>query len=188
MSVGVLPDFWLAGAGELTSHFQDLGIGDYRAAARYVRDLPYGRNTDRSDYRLVLEEGRGTCSTKHALLAALARENGVGVGLMIGMFLMDGRNTPGVAAALRRHGIASIPEAHCYLAFKDERVDVTGIEGGEIGTFLYEETIEPAQIGSYKVERHKAFVRSWAAERGLDPEHVWFVRERCIEALSDAGD
>jgi hypothetical protein len=65
-------------------------------------------------------------------------------------------------------------------------VDLTrhGEGGGQIKRFLHEEEIEPHQIGEYKVRAHRVFVRRWAAERGLDPEHVWRVRERCIAALA----
>lgn len=168
----------------MSSRFRTRGIEDYRAAAWYVRDIPYGRTSDRSDYRLVLEEGRGTCSTKHALLAALAREHGARIELRIGIYLMDGANMPGAAPVLRRHGLAGLPEAHCYLAYRGERVDVTGVGGTAIEEFLHEESIEPTGIGAYKVERHKGFLRRWAAERRLDPAHVWRVREECIHALS----
>jgi hypothetical protein len=41
-----------------------------------AHELRYGRNADRADFRLVLSEGRGICSTKHALLAAVAFEQG----------------------------------------------------------------------------------------------------------------
>lgn len=187
-SIENLPDLHLGGDGEFASRFLALGIEDYRGAARHVRDLPYGRNSDRSDYRLVLEEGRGTCSTKHALLAALAGEHGSGVGLRIGVYLMDAANTPGVEPVLSRQGLPSFPEAHCYLAYGGTRVDVTGVRGSTIGTFLYEETIKPGQIGPYKVQLHRRFLRSWALERRLDPEHAWRVREECIRALSGTGN
>jgi hypothetical protein len=41
-----------------------------RDVVERVRQIPYGRNTDRSPAG-VLAEGRGTCSTKHALLVHL---------------------------------------------------------------------------------------------------------------------
>lgn len=185
MSLQDLPDFRLSGGGEATSRFRSLGIEDYRAAARFIRDLPYGRTSDRSDYRLVLEEGRGTCSTKHALLAALAREHDAGIELRIGIYLLDGKNTPGTAPVLRRHGLPALPEAHCYLASRNKRVDVTGVEGTTIEGFLHEEVIDPDQIGPYKVRLHGDFLRSWARRRRLDPERVWRVREECIDALSE---
>jgi hypothetical protein len=76
MGVGCLPDFALDAGRPLGREFVALGLGGYREAAHHVRYLPYGRNSDRSDWRLVLKEGRGTCSTKHALLAELARVPG----------------------------------------------------------------------------------------------------------------
>ena len=141
---------------------------------------------DRSDWRLVLKEGRGTCSTKHALLADLARENLRHVVLLLGVYDMDEGNTPGVGAVLERHSLPCVPEAHCYLAHEGARVDLTREEGGagQAEGFLHEEQIEPHQIGEYKVRAHREFVRRWAAERGLDPELVWQAREECIAALA----
>jgi hypothetical protein len=185
MSVERLPDFALDDGRPLGREFAALGLGSYREAARYVRSLPYGRNTDRSDWRLVLKEGRGACSTKHALLAELARENGRHVALMLGIYEMCEDNTPGIGAVLERHGLPCIPDAHCYLAHEGTRVDLTReVEGTEyIERFLHEEEIYPRQIGEYKVRAHRGFVRRWAMERGRNPERVWRVRERCIAAL-----
>ncbi len=108
-----LPDFRLRPDGEVASGFAALGLNDFRAAACHVRDLPYGRNSDRSDNGLVLDEARGTCSTKHELLAALAREHEAPVELKLGIYLMNGRNTPGVGPVLSSYGLDDLPEAHC---------------------------------------------------------------------------
>jgi hypothetical protein len=150
-----------------------------------VRSLPYGRNSDHSDWRLVLGEGRGTCSTKHALLADLARENRRHVALVLGIYEMDEDNTQEIGTVLDRNGLPCVPEAHCYLAHEGARVDLTREAGGteQIQGFLQEEEIEPRQIGEYKVEAHWGFVRRWATERGLDSGHVWRVREECIAVL-----
>ena len=187
MSAGRLPDFALDAAHPLGGRFASLGIRAYRDAASHVHLLPYGRNSDRSDWRLVLGEGRGTCSTKHALLAELAHENGRRVALVLGVYEMDEANTPGVGAVLKPNGLRSVPEAHCYLAYEGAHVDLTRQEGEEcqILRFLHEEEIEPHQIGEYKLEVHKRFVRRWAEERGLDAVHLWRVREECISALAD---
>ncbi len=150
-----------------------------------MRRLPYGRNTRRADYGLVLREARGTCSTKHALLAALAGEHGHSVELRLGIYEMNADNTPGVGPVLRPYGLDGVPEAHCYLAYRGARVDLTGIEvASPFGCLLHEETIGPDRIGAYKVDAHRHFVREWAAERKLDFRHVWRAREECIEALS----
>ena len=181
-----LPGFAFDAGRPLGQRFAALGLGDYREAARHVRGLPYGRTSDRSDWRLVLEEGRGTCSTKHALLAELASENGRPVSLVLGVYEMDGANTPGVGAVLKEHGLPSVPEAHCYLVHEGTRVDVTReAEAAEpIAGLLHEEEIEPGQIGAYKFEAHRRFVGRWSEGRGLDPGRVWRAREECIAALA----
>jgi hypothetical protein len=186
MSIERLPDFKLDAGRPLGRKFVDLGTLGYRDAARHVRSLTYGRNSDRSDWRLVPAEGRGTCSTKHALLAELARENGRRVALVLGVYEMDEENTPGIGVVLERYGLSCVPEAHCSLAHEGARVDLTREEGGAglAEGFLHEEQIEPHQIGEYKVRAHREFVRRWAAERVLDPELVWRAREECIAALA----
>ena len=186
--IEALPNVDLAGGATLSAAFVALGQRDYHAAARHVHRLPYGRNSSRANYRLVLTEGRGTCSTKHALLADLAREHGRSVELRLGIYEMNGDNTPGVGPVLRRYGLDLVPEAHCYLAYRGTRVDLTRtVATNSIEAFLYEETIEPAGIGAYKLDTHLQFVRGWAAERGLDFEWVWRAREECIEALSEVA-
>ena len=96
----------LAADGPVTARFRALGAHDFAAAAVHVLQLPYGRVTDRSKFWLVLDEGRGTCTTKHATLAALAREQGIDVQLMLGIYEMSERNTPGVGPVLRAYGLA----------------------------------------------------------------------------------
>jgi hypothetical protein len=44
---------------------------------------------------IVLAEQRGTCSTKHALLRRLAIEQGLDIALVLGIYEMTERNTPG---------------------------------------------------------------------------------------------
>ena len=185
-----LPTRHLEALGAASAQFLALGIEDYRAAARFVNRLPYGRNADRANFRLVIVEHRGTCSTKHALLAALARENQLPVNLTLGIYEMSERNTPGVGAVLDRHGLGYVPEAHCYLTYAGERIDVTrsAVNPSEgIARFLHEETIAPAQIGDYKVAMHQRFMREWVARTmpHRSWEQLWKIREECIAALTD---
>ena len=193
LSWNTLPDRRLIARGEVSTEFLAIGIDDYRAAAHHISHLPYGRNADRANFRLVLRERRGTCSTKHALLAALAVEQSLAVQLTLGIYEMHERNTPGVGAVLDRHRLASVPEAHCYLTYDRNRIDVTrgSIAPAEpITSFLHEETISPAQIDDYKVEIHKKCVREWSARETPDRgwEEIWKIRELCIAALSQPGE
>ena len=120
-----LPDKEIQAKGPVSRAFQDLDISGFRNACRYIFKLPYGRNSDRSDCRLVLSENKGTCSTKHALIAHLASELSIPVALTIGIYRMQESNTPGVGSVLQRYRLSSILEAHCYLRYDNERIDLT---------------------------------------------------------------
>lgn len=186
-----LPDCRLHGPGSVTSAFLKLGIRTYREAAEHVWKLPYGRNLGKSDLLSVLSEARGTCSTKHALLASLAMEQSVGeVKLFLGIYEMNGANTPGTGDVLRNHCLACIPEAHCYLRTPSNRIDLThppGSESEPIAGFLREVEIQPEQISGFKAAFHKEFLHEWSESdkaNGKTPEELWLVREQCIEALA----
>jgi|SRR5580698_8412526 hypothetical protein len=178
--------------GEISGAFIQVGSLDYKAAARFVSRLPYGRNTVVHKPLIVLQEGRGTCSTKHALLRRLAIEQSLSVALVLGIYEMHERNTPGVGSVLKKHGIETLAEAHCYLRFRESRIDVTRPIDTDpperIAHFLHEEDITPEQIGDYKTVVHRRFLRRWLAESGnaggLDLDEVWRIREECIAALS----
>lgn len=63
--------------GPLSRSFISRNIFNFHDAISFVHKLSYGRNSDRSNYSLIFEENKGTCSTKHATLAALALENNI---------------------------------------------------------------------------------------------------------------
>jgi len=188
--VAALPEAPLAGGGALTARFRAAGASSFRAAAALVRRLPYGRISSRARPELVLEEGRGTCTTKHALLSELARELGLDVRLILGVYEMHERNTPGVGAVLALHGLSVMPEAHCYLQTAGRRVDVTReVDAAEpIAGFLHEEPIAAAQIGDYKIALHRRVLADWIDRtpglRGRTLDEVWTIREACIAALA----
>jgi len=186
LSTASLPDFILGAEHPLAYALRAAQIETFGEAARYVHALPYGRNADRANYGLVLVERRGTCSTKHAFLAALSREHGMALALRVGIFAMTEANTPGVGEALRAHGFESMPEAHCYLVHDDLRIDVThpGTTGTCSLTFEEEHSMAPEDIGDRKLSIHRAKVAQWAAARGRTFEETWRAREACIAALS----
>lgn len=193
-SWNALPSSILEPAGEVSDAFLKLALHDYRGAARHVNGIPYGRNSGRLDVLAVLREGRGTCSTKHALLKQLAIEQGIEVALLIGIYEMTEANTPGVGKVLSAYGLEYVPEAHCYLRYQGMRVDVTrslqGISAEPIARFLHEEEITPAEIGQYKVDLHQRFMREWVRQNPEAAGHRdfasgWRIREECIAAISE---
>lgn len=188
-----LPERPLAATGLHSDALLQRGVRDFRAAGAYLQRLPYGRNRDRSDFRTVLEEQRGTCSTKHALLATVALEQALAIDLVVGIYDLCEANTPGVGAVLEAAGLSSLPEAHCYVKHAGDRIDVTraGVEPATgIQHFHEEWKIAPDQIGDHKVALHRRYLSRWLAQdahraTALDGlEGVWRVRERCIAALA----
>jgi len=175
---------------DLTKGFTAIGIPNWNDAVQFIRKLPYGRTSSRSDFSLVIKERKGTCSAKHALLKQLADLNVIaGVSLVLGMYKMTGKNTPGIGHELTLRGLDCIPEAHCYLKLNGYRFDFTNpnadIEKIE-NDILTELEITPEQVIDFKVNYHKDFLRNWIKETGLkiDFEELWEIRERCITNLT----
>jgi hypothetical protein len=183
----VLEPVPLSLAGDISGAFIQSGVIDYRAAARFVSRLPFGRNTNVNDPLVVMREHRGTCSTKHALLSRLAAEQHLDATLVLGIYEMNECNTPGVGSILERHKLSSLPEAHCYLRYSGNRIDVTRDPPEAISQFLHEEDITPEQIDYYKARLHRQFLQRWIDETGAagrDLDQAWRIREECIVALS----
>ncbi len=185
------PDFEINISGEVSQEFLKRNIFSFQQAANFIQQLPYGRNTNK--YRLVnlFLENRGTCSTKHAILKVLAEENDFpNLKLVLGLFKMNGTNTPAVSARLSRHNLNSLPEAHCYLKYHATILDYTKPEflPAHYENDLIEEVeITPAQISDYKVAYHKNYLLSWLTKNPqlkLNPDILWAIREQCIQDLS----
>ncbi len=178
-------------AGPVTAAFAALALRDFREAAAYIHRLPYGRNANRTDPLAVLQEARGTCSTKHALLRRLALEQNLQIALILGIYEMNQRNTPGVGSVLQRYRLESLPEAHCYLCANRQNIDVTRTLAHSpvepITRFIHEEEIAPDQIGEYKINLHRRFLQRWMAQTTPQIPYtlaeLWRIREECIAAL-----
>jgi len=182
---------------ELTSNepysiaFRERGVHSFKEACDFIAKLPYGRNVNREDFGLVLSEEKGTCSSKHALLASLALENGhPEVELIAGIFLMSGETHARLADFFRDKSYPNIPECHCYLRFKGERFDFTDISNGleRIAPKLVrEQRIDPGQVSDWKIVIHKDYLQRWLTRNPafqMTLEAIWKDREEAIELLS----
>ncbi|MGJ1196860.1 hypothetical protein ACR777_12085 [Sphingobacterium spiritivorum] len=171
--------------------FLSNGIADFASAVKWVIQLPYKRNTDKSDSSILFREFAGTCSTKHAVLKRLADENGHNqIRLMLGIFMMDKKNTPAVAAVLNKYRLEYIPEAHNYLRIHNYIVDATGIGVNETKfelDLLTEVDISADQITDYKTDFHRRYLTEWLAQNNIpySIEDIWYIREECIKALAE---
>lgn len=175
--------------GALCEQVLALGLSSFDRLTAYVKSLPYGRTADTADPRSVLREQRGTCSSKHQLLAAVAHECGhFEVQLTVGIYEMSEQNTPGVGIVLSSASLASVPEAHCYLTVGSERFDFTGLTPGTSSPFdalLEEHVVSPEDLSQTKVRLHMRAVAAWAPGAGVSAASAWATREACIATLAN---
>ena len=155
-----------------------------------VRNLPYGRNSNRKDLSLVWKEQKGTCSSKHAFLKHVADLNTIpNIELILGIYKMTESNTRKIGAILTRNGLDYILEAHCYLKQDGKRFDYTS-QNSDIkkieNDILEEQIISPSQVVDFKVNFHKNYIRQWIINDKIlmSFNEVWAIREKCISNLS----
>jgi len=181
-------NFEIAGGGPVAEEVRRHGFDRFLVLAQHVRQLPYGRPSCARDVLAVLREGRGTCSSKHRLLAEVAHEcDHPEVELAVGLYAMSEQNTPGVGAVLEAAGFVSIPEAHCYLRLGGRRYDFTGLSSGASSPFealVSEHFIPLARLPEEKLKLHQDAIRAWATLHGLPFADAWALREACIQALA----
>src|SRR5258708_8655221 len=162
------------GFGRVGSALRASGITRFGVAANYVKSLPYGRPFQPADPLSILRERRGTCSTKHALLALAAEEmETFSVELMLCFFDMNERTTRGVGRVLKTYGLTSIPEAHCYLRIGGSPYDFTGLPQSTespLANIFSDEVVAPHALLPRKATRHPADVRPWSIHNTVDPQ------------------
>lgn len=183
-------NFQLASSEMYSTAFRELGIFDFQSACDYIMQLPYGRNTHRDDFLLVLQEGKGTCSSKHALLAFLADENGQDdIELMLGLFQMSAETHPELEHYFAELPFPYLPEAHCYLRYKGQLYDYTSSKQDIriIEPFIVrEQRMEPQQVVEWKPKIHQEYLKGWLKRNPnitFTVDEIWSFREQMIAAL-----
>ncbi|MEO6659943.1 MAG: hypothetical protein ABIN44_06425 [Burkholderiaceae bacterium] len=179
--------FKVSGSSAQCDEARARGFNSFEQLAEHVRLLPYSRTANNEDCCAVLREGRGTCSSKHQLLAAVAQDCGhPEIQLTVGIYEMCEANTPGVGTVLSAASLASIPEAHCYLTVDGKRLDFTGLASGESSPFeslVAELAVPISGLTQLKLHLHKEALAAWARVHGVTVEAAWATREACIAAL-----
>ena len=184
-------DYKLTSNDELTAFIKKSGILTWNELIEFIKILPYGRNSNRTELGLVISEKKGTCSSKHALLKKMADLNKIdNVKLILGIYRMNQKNTPNIGNALTKNAIEFIPEAHCYLKINSNKVDITSSQSdfSKIETDIITELeIQPEQIAEFKVKYHKEFLKDWIVESKIDKSfsEIWEIREKCISNLTE---
>ncbi len=141
------PESPIKSAGFISKQFLKINISSFRDACAYVHNMPYGYNTDRDDLMSLFREGKGTCTTKHAVIASLAVELGLAVHKHVGIYAMTEDLVTGADAILKRYALPYLPMVHCFLAYETYRVDLTegnaNGKNGSIEKFFYTAKVAP---------------------------------------------
>lgn len=129
-SIESIPDFKLVRPGTISDHLTANGIRTFHQACRYVQQMPYADNERETDDILFLE-GRGTCISKHRAMAVCAHEQRQAIYQVYGIYPLDESVVCGLEPILAPFKIPFVPAGHCFLAYKNTRIDLT--EGNNNG-------------------------------------------------------
>ncbi len=64
-----LPNKEINSSGSISKKFIESGIDDFHHACQWVKDLPYGYNSNHDDPLIIFVEKKGICTTKHGAIA-----------------------------------------------------------------------------------------------------------------------
>lgn len=191
--ISVLPDAVVADHGQVSARFLELGVTSFRMACTFVHELPYGYNSDREDLMVLFREKKGTCTTKHAVIATLAEEMSLPVRKNVGIYKMTEPLVTGTDTILERHRLPYLPMIHCFLASGSHRVDLTegnrNGKNGPVNTFLFTQEVTPM---FNEREEYLLYRRVLAEEilqraefRGVDLRTVLLARGEGLSLLRD---
>ena len=127
----IFPDREISGDGTISRSFRSLDIHRFIEACKFVHELPYGYNSNRDDLMILLKERFGSCTTKHATIATLAKELTLPISRGVGVYAMTEALVTGTGRILADYNIPYVPMIHCYLEFNGRKVDLT--EGNRNG-------------------------------------------------------
>lgn len=189
----VFPDKTIADGGPVSRTFLDLGITRFHPACRYVHELSYGYNSDRDDLMILFKEKMGSCTTKHAVIATLASELGLGIEKSIGIYAMTEELVTGTNQILEKYRLPYLPMVHCFLVHENHRVDLSegnqNGKNGPIDQFLYTEKVEATISAKDEYLLYRNALKDHVLPRkelaGVDMKTILKVREEGLLLLKE---
>jgi hypothetical protein len=146
-SYNKLPDAEIKSVGEISSKFLELGIRTFKEACDYVHNIEYGYNTNYDDKLIFFKEKKGSCTSKHAVIAGLAEELNIPLFKHIGIYKLNEEISTGTNKILKKYNLPYVPIVHCFLVYQNYRFDLTeGNCNGKNTTledFIHEEKVDP---------------------------------------------
>ena len=142
-----LPDAEIQPLGEMSKKFLELKISSFKEACLYVHNMDYGLNTSADDKMILFKDNRGTCSTKHGVIATLAEELDIPLYKYECVYMMNEKITTGIDEILKKFEIPYVPMGHCFLVYEDFKFDLTeGNNNGKkvpINEYIHAERVDP---------------------------------------------
>jgi len=143
----VLPNPVISKKGIISEKFLSLKIKNFWDACSYVHELPYGYNSTTDDILILFKERYGSCTTKHAVIATLAKELKIPIYKTVGIYAMNEEIVTGTNHILVKYHLPYLPMNHCFLVYDSYRIDLTeGNNNGKnrsIEDFLFTEKVIP---------------------------------------------
>lgn len=189
--LNIFPNVPIEPSGIISEKFLSLGISTFVEACRHAHGIPYGYNSDRDDIMILFKEKMGTCTTKHAVIAALAEELNIGVNKNIGIYAMTEEIVTGTKPILEKYNLPYIPIVHCFLEYDNYRVDLTeGNQNGKnisIEQFLYTVKVTPNISGKDEYQLYRKVLTENVLKRdelrGIKTATILHAREEGLLVL-----
>lgn len=188
-----LPDKEITAKGMMSEKFLELGIRTLKEACMYVHKIPYGYNSDKDNEMILFIENKGSCTTKHGVIAKLAEELAIPLHKKVGIYKLTEEITAGAEQIMEKYQVPFIPMVHCFLEYKEYWFDLTeGNNNGKkkpIDEFIHEEKVIPfiSRKDEYllfrKVLNEK--IMKMPEIQGIDKRTLLKAREEGIKLLKE---
>lgn len=191
-SYDLLPDAPILGnIGEFSQKFLDLGVTSFRDACLYVHNLEYGYNSDKDNNWILFKEMKGSCTTKHAVIATLAQELGIPLHKHVGVYKFTEEICEGASKITKKYKLPYVPMVHCFLVHENHRFDLTeGNFNGKktsIEEFIHEERVIPfiTRVDEYNLYKDivAKYVLTSNEMKGVKKHTILKGREEAIDLL-----
>ena len=124
-NIEVLPNLQISSNGAISQQFYHRNLTTFHQACHWVKNLPYGSNSSNNDSLIIFQEGKATCTNKHGIISRLAEELNLELYKNLGFYRLNDEVVTGVNKIIEPYGLSFIAQIHCFLEYKNYRVDLT---------------------------------------------------------------
>src|SRR5262245_24801767 len=187
-SIALLPERDIRPGNSVSDLFLERNVTTFHAACQWVKDLPYGCNSNFENVLALFADNCGTCFSKHGVIALLARELTLDVHKYVGIYRLTDDIVTGVSALFEPYGVSFVPQMHCFLEYRGAYVDLTdgNANGKNCAIELYDDVfrVEPEPVREELQRRFAAQLVKYAA---VEPRLAAIPMPTLFEILTQCG-